>query len=346
MDNTDTPETTPAPESTGSLGGSYHHSVRETIIDRTGDLMETAFAVANEHAKVKVGAITDPRDGTVAHFVIGREAAMAIPADSWDEYRRFPLWRSGTAHLTQLASFIALVNRHKLTHSAIFAKDDLKAPALTAVFDYHPDNADLTANGEAAGHQYQAMRHRASYAFPLSEEWSAWFGLNCQAMSMKDFAAFLETHIVDVSDDPVSGWSEAAQRFAKANRASGSAIADPSRLIDLSRKFAVYETATAVEAVNLTSGEAQFKFASEHKQADGKPVDFPSLFSIVIPVFARSTTFYRLIARLRYRIANGKPVFWYELWRPDLTFETAFNEALDQVAEETGLPIYAGSPEA
>jgi hypothetical protein len=146
---------------------------------------------------------------------------------------------------------------------------------------------------------------------------------------MGEFAQFLETQIVDVSDDPVGLWSDQAQAFAKANRATAAdAIATPTRLVDLSLKFKIYETAESCEAVNLTSGETEFTFVSEHKAADGKPVNFPKLFSIVIPIFARSSVFYRIIARLRYRIANGKPVFWYELWRPDLTFETAFNEAL------------------
>lgn len=330
--------------------GMYSHFTREieshAIADRTGELMGNAFELAEKIGRVNVGAIQDPRDGTVAHFQIGRDGAQVIPADAWDEYRRFPLWREGLAVLTQLDSFIALVNRHKLTHTAIFACDNLEAPALTAIFDYHPDNADLTANGpEVAGHQVQAMRHRARYAFPLSVEWQAWFGRNGRQMTMGDFARFLETNIADVSDDPIKAWSDAAQAFAKANRASDSAVATPTRLIDLSRKFAIYETAEACEAVNLTSGETQFTFVSEHKQADGKPVDFPSLFSIVIPLFARSTVYYRLIARLRYRLQSGKPVFWFELWRPDLTFETAFNEALEQVRTATELPIYAGSPE-
>jgi hypothetical protein len=166
-------------------------------------------------------------------------------------------------------------------------------------------------------------------------------------MSMGDFAAFLETHIVDVSDDGVSAWTEQAQAFAKANRATSTdAIATPTRLVDLSLKFRIYETAESCEAVNLTSGETQLTFVSEHKAADGKPVDFPKLFSIVIPIFARSSIFYRIIARLRYRIASGKPVFWFELWRPDLTFETAFNDAIATVRADTGLPIYFGSAEA
>ncbi|WP_260927411.1 YfdQ family protein [Novosphingobium sp. 9] len=190
-------------------------------------------------------------------------------------------------------------------------------------------------------------RHKARYAFPLSEEWKAWFGQNASAMTMGDFAAFLETRIVDVSEDDVSQWSAQAQSFAKANRATTpTAIATPTRLVDMSLKFRIYETAESCEAVNLTSGEAQLSFVSDHRDADGKPVDFPKLFSITIPIFARSSVLYRIIARLRYRLQGGKPVFWYELWRPDLTFEAAFNEALDKVKEETALPIFAGQPEA
>jgi hypothetical protein len=341
-----------APELT-SGSGHYSSVHREQIVDRTGELLESAINVAENHLRSAAGQMQDPRDGTVAHFQFGQNGLSVVPAESFDGYRKFPIARTGTATLTQLSSFIALVNRFKDEKlSAIFACDSMGiptrsdplgqcGPSLTAIFDYHPANEDADTHPAA-----QNRRHKAHYAFPLSVEWQAWFGKNEKAMSMAEFASFLETHIVDVSDDAVTAWSEQAQAFAKANRATTpEAIATPTRLVDLSLKFRIYETAESCEAVNLTSGETQLTFVSEHKQADGKPVDFPKLFSIVIPIFARSPIFYRIIARLRYRLANGKPVFWFELWRPDLTFETAFNEALEQVEEETGLPIFAGSPE-
>lgn len=314
----------------------------ETVADRTGELLATALATAENHLRAEVITLADPRDGTEALFSLGAHGCVTpLSADAFDAYRSDPLHRKGTASLTQLPSFIALVNRFKFPHSVIFAVDDMSRPSLTAIFDYHPDNSEVGVNAA------QSRRHRATYAFPLSKEWQAWFSRDAKPMSMGEFAQFLETQIVDVSDDPVSKWSEQAQAFAKANRATGAdAIATPTRLVDLSVKFKIYETAESCEAVNLTSGETEFTFVSEHKAADGKPVNFPKLFSIVIPIFARSTVFYRLIARLRYRIANGKPVFWFELWRPDLTFETAFNEAVADVGEKTGLPIYLGQPEA
>lgn len=317
----------------------------DTIADRTGALMGTAFNLAEQHMRAQVLTVADPRTGTEAPVVVTSSGAHPLNPGLWDEYRSHPLFRSGTAVMTQLPSFIELVNRFKFANSAIFAIDDFKKPSLTAIFDYHPANIDEF--GVIPAQPVEHMRHKATYAFPLSEEWKAWFGKNVTPMSMGEFAAFLETQIVDVSEDPVSAWSQQAQDFAKANRATTpSAIATPTRLVDMSLKFRIYETAESCEAVNLTTGETQFAFVSEHKDADGRPVDFPKLFSIAIPIFARSADVFRIIARLRYRLANGKPVFWYELWRPDLTFETAFNKALEKVGDETGLPIFIGTPEA
>lgn len=316
-----------------------------TVADRTGELMATAYNFAEKTLRPEVTQIADPRTGVIAPVVLTPKGAQPLDPRLWDEYRENPLHREGTAVLTQLPSFIALVNRFKDPNSAIFANDDLTSPSLTAIFDYYPANVD--EDGVLAAERARHRRHKATYSFPLSKEWQAWFGRDAKPMTMGDFAAFLETHIVDVSDDPVTDWSPQAQAFAKANRATNaSSIATPTRLVDLSLSFRIYETAESCEAVNLTSGETQFAFVSEHKQADGKPVDFPKLFSIVIPIFARSTEFYRIIARLRYRLDRGKPVFWFELWRPDLTFEQAFNGALAQVSTETELPIYTGAAEA
>lgn len=312
----------------------------DTIADRTGEVMETALEIAEKHLRAQIVQITDPRDDTVAPFVLTDGSATPLPATAFDAYRDYPLHRAGTAAMTQLPSFISLVNRFKFANSAIFAVDDFMKPSLTAIFDYHPDNGEV--GGEALVNATQAMRHKASYAFPLSKEWQAWIGQNAKPMGMGDFARFIEDHIVDVSADPVDSFAPASQEFVTANRGT---IATPSKLVEISRGLQVYERAVIKEAKNLSTGEAQFTFDSEHTDGDGKPLTLPTMFSITIPVFARSTDVFRLIARFRYRKTGEGLVFWYELWRPDLTFEIAFNEALDKVAAETGLPIYAGKPE-
>ncbi|MBB3910856.1 DUF2303 family protein [Sphingomonas desiccabilis] len=293
--------------------------------------------MAGEHLRANVETLTDPRDGSEAPFVLTRDGATVVRSDAFDAYRDFPLHRTGTASLTQLPSFIALVNRFKLSHSAIFASDDFSSPSLTAIFDYHPDNSAVDAAAFV-----QSMRHRASYAFPLSKEWQAWIGKDAKPMGMGDFARFIEDHIVDISADPADQFAKSSQDFVQANRGT---LATPSKLVEISRGLQVYERAVIKEAKNLSTGEAQFTFDSEHTDGDGKPLTLPTMFSITIPVFARSADAFRLIARFRYRKTGEGLVFWYELWRPDLTFETAFNEALDKVSAETGLPIYTGAPE-
>jgi hypothetical protein len=116
----------------------------ETVADRTGELLATAIATAENHLRAEVITLADPRDGTEALFAIGAHGQVnALPEAAFDGYRATPLYRKGTAVLTQLPSFIALVNRFKFAHSAIFAVDDFTKPSLTAIFDYHPDNAEV-----------------------------------------------------------------------------------------------------------------------------------------------------------------------------------------------------------
>jgi len=160
-------------------------------------------------------------------------------------------------------------------------------------------------------------------------------------MSMTDFAAFLEDRIVDVVAD-AEPTTDAAKAFVAAINGR---MATPTKLIELARGLQVYENSVLKEARNLSSGEGQLTFDSQHVDADGKPLQVPNLFMICIPIFARSPDFYRLLARLRYRKAQGGLVFWFELWRADMAFEQAFTDACTRVADETALPLFTGTAE-
>lgn len=304
------------------------------ITNRPGELLKEAMSAARENMRVELVEIVDPVDGTKAPAFVTDNAVKAIDASAFDEYRASPTRRKGTASHTRAESFVEHVNRFKDADSAIFANENPTAPKLTAVLDYHK------AGGFDADPRHGG--HRATYAFPLSPEWQAWFGKNAVQMTMTDFAAFLEDHIVDVLAEP-GNLSEAANNFVSA---TGGKFATPSKLIEIARGLQINEASVVKEARNLTSGEAEIVFDVQHTGADGKPLKLPSLFVIAVPVFARASVSYRLIARLRYRKTGGGLVFWYELWRPDLVFTDAFEEAVSKVREETGLPVFMGSPEA
>jgi len=303
-------------------------------IEDTGELLKHAVDTAREFPRPEIDNVRDPRDGTEAVVALTSTGLVPLDPAMFDKWRTDPLVRKGTADLTTIDSFIALVNRFKQDNSAIFALDDPQEARLTAIFDYHPAVTD--AQDEARN-----LRHRAIYNFPLSDEWKAWSAKNAEAMSMTDFAAFLEDRIVDVVAD-AEPTTDAAKAFVAAINGR---MATPTKLIELARGLQVYENSVLKEARNLSSGEGQLTFDSQHVGADGKPLQVPNLFMICIPIFARSPDFYRLLARLRYRKAQGGLVFWFELWRADMAFEQAFTDACTRVADETALPLFTGTAE-
>lgn len=303
-----------------------------TEINRPGELLQTAVETAEKLRRVELVKIVDPRDGTQAPAFLTEGGARIIGPSDIDPYRVMPIARAGTATHTRLDSFIAHVNRFKGENSVVFAVDNMAGPKLTAIFDYHH-----------AGHDSDPanLKHKSVYSFPLSDEWKAWSEADGKAMSMTDFAAFLEDHIVDVTADKPQ--SDAAKDFLAK---SGGNLASPSKLIEIARGLQVNEASILREARNLSSGEAEVVFQSEHLDANGNKLVLPNAFMICIPIFARSQVFDQILARFRYRKQGGGIVFWFDLWRPDLVFEHAFSEACGQVKAETGLPLFVGMPEA
>ena len=342
----DTPEFAEVGESPVTLPVHTHSLTRETITDHTGDLLREAVKVAQDLPRVTIGSINDPLDGTPALVAIG-ETVTALPPSLFDAYRANPVRVKGTARMTQVESFIAAVNRFKNDNSAIFANESRSTPALLAVIDYHDevlldhvDGLDISDSEALARH----CDHKISYAFPLSDEWKAWTSANAKPMSMVEFARFLEDRIVDVDAVEPDQLSAELQRFFSAT--GKSSIAGPSRLMALATGLKINEASVVHEVRNLSSGEGQVSFTSEHKDDSGKLVDVPGMFIICIPVFQRSPAVYRIAARLRYRKTSDGLTFWYELWRSDAVFDHAFAEACDKVSGETGLPLFYGQPEA
>lgn len=301
--------------------------------DRAGDLIRSAVETAERLRRAETIELIDPRDGTKAIGYLHADGVEVLPPHALDAYRDRPVSRTGTAKLTRLDSFIALVNRFKSPNSAVFASDASAEPKLTAVIDYNPQSEERTAA--------EPLKHRVEYAFPLSDEWKAWAKHDGTAMAMTDFAMFLEDRIVDVVAD-AKPTSDAAKDFIKK---TGGNIASPSKLIEIARGLQVNEASVLRETRNLSSGEAEVVFQSEHTDAAGNKLVLPNLFMICLPVFARSPVFYQILARFRYRKQGGGIVFWYELWRPDLVFEQAFSEACDEVKAQTSLPLFVGTPE-
>lgn len=307
-----------------------HVGYKDHIVDRTGELLAKAVAVAQEFPRPNVVGVTDPMDPDVHAIVaVGSNGVHVVPDTVFDEYRTQPRLIKGTATVTRLISFVELVRRFRLDETAIFANTG-PSPSLLAVIDYH--NYEQPNNG----------RNRISYPFPLSEEWRAWMGSNGEKMPYADFARFLEDRVFDV--ETITSDTELSDELKKLVAASGKALASGDKLRELSVGLKINENATFQEARNLSSGEGVLHFKAEHVDDAGQPVDVPNLFIINIPIFDGSPDVYRIAARLRYRRAGTGVVFWYDLVKPDACKDHAVEEACDYVVKETCAPLFFGTP--
>jgi uncharacterized protein YfdQ (DUF2303 family) len=287
-----------------------------------------AAAVANEVRRGFVPHMIEIPTGDGALIpVVATPQGMAI----WevkkflDPFRRRPERTKGVATLHDLESFIAHTNRAKGPSSAIFA--DQTSTTLLAVYDYHHDLPGW-------------CEHGAAYTFPLSDEWRAWQKVNGTPLQQNHFASFLEERVLDVIDPATAG--ESARAMAAA---LGCDFASPSRLLELSRGLEIRVAARAREKVNLSTGETQIAFETQHADEHHQPLKVPSAFVVGIPVFKRGDAF-QIAARLRYRFAGEGKILWsYELYRAERCLDVAFGEACARAAKETGLPLFYGAPE-
>lgn len=169
--------------------GHYH----QCTADRTGELMRVAVETTERFRRAQIVGVEETDTGTKAFAILSPDGGVKpLPKSIFDEYRDAPKRRSGNAEMTRIGSFIEHVNRFKTGSSALFARDDMTTPRLTAVLDYHHAVTDLGDLGP------DFCDHTAGFAFPLSEEWKAWVKLNGKAMDNIEFAEFLEERFIDI----------------------------------------------------------------------------------------------------------------------------------------------------
>jgi uncharacterized protein YfdQ (DUF2303 family) len=244
-----------------------------------------------------------------------------------EEFRQAPDRRKGTATVETLASFIALVERHKDDNSVLFGKTVWPDPKLTAVLDY--DKEGVPARNRS---------HRIVYAFPLTEEFKAWVASNAKPMEQEIFAAFLEEHSAELAAPSVGEISEYERLFNEK-------MATPSEVVALSRHLEVFVAARAKQGVRLQSGERVVALSDAPQTAQGAAIVVPGVFMVSVPAFVDGDAV-RIPARLRYRVSGGKVLWFYQLYRWEFYLREQVGHDLKQASNETGLPAFEGAPEA
>ncbi len=245
-----------------------------------------------------------------------------------EAHRLFPERKKGTAEAQTFEAFCALVNRHGTAASAIFADCDWKEPSFTAVIDYHENEIDGIAGWG---------QHRVRYAFPLSEEWQAWIGMNGQPMKQAEFAWFLEDRVAELASPTDHERVTYEAQFQ-------TTLATPAQVVELSRGLSVHVDTRVKAQTVLQSGEGQIAWEESHNDASGQKLKVPGLFMLNIAPFFMGDPV-RIPVRLRYRPAGQQLTWFYQMYRPDLAITEHLRHCLADARESTGLPAYEGTPE-
>lgn len=235
---------------------------------------------------------------------------IIVPAGSTvmdaESYLTSPLRKRGTVVLNDVASFTAYVNAEKTSATRLYGQ--YQPPGFQVVFNDH--------GAEPAWKDY-----RATYACPLSVEWKTWTGMSGRQMSQADFAMFIENNLPDIAIPPAAD------------------------MLEISRSLEAKKKVNFASGIRLSNGQNELTYEEQISgtAAKGK-LQVPEEFTVGIPVLEGGIN-YAVVARLRYRIADGGALtMWYELLRPHKILEDAAHAVWTEIQDKTGLTVFNGKP--
>lgn len=324
-------------------------------MDSTKNMIETLIDAIGKPATVQEMLLTSAIDNPgMTVLAMPKDMVQVDLTEAMDKLntKLQPWRRTGTAQMTDLASFVAWANRNKGETSAIFASTG-KEPGLLCVADYLGIGAPVMDH-ESRDPKASHMKHRAAYRFPLSPEWKTWTEINGKPLEKAAFGEFIEANAKDFLDPTPAllamtpgarGVEDWESRMIGIARQLQGRFGQYSTLMQLARNFVVNEVSNITASLNRDTGESAIQFLNEHQQPDGSPISLPNLIMVAIPIFENGAH-YRIPVRFRYRKSGASISFIFQLHTPDVYLKDAVDEAIATAAAETGLPVFRGSPEA
>lgn len=165
--------------------------------------------------------------------------------------------------------------------------------------------------------------HRAYYGPSFSEEWKQWKSNEKRPMGQAEFASFLEDNLADI--------------------VGGDQLPSGADMLKMAIDFEAKQDLRFKSAIRLQSGGVDLAFVDQEDSGTLEKMKLFDRFAIGIEVFLGDAA-YRIEARLRYRVKDGKLSFWYQLIRADKVIEAAALAIVEKISTETQLAPFFGEP--
>jgi uncharacterized protein YfdQ (DUF2303 family) len=232
----------------------------------------------------------------------------AVEVLDLEEYLDKPRRKRGTPVFWDAPSMAAYVNKHKDARTTLYMTDQNDRYLVQGILDGH--SADEPGWG----------RHQAILEMRKTDAWSRWLAKDNNLIGQEDFAEHIERNLIDIQ------------------KRSG---AD---LLELAQTFQATTKVDFRESKQLASGQRQFQYVEE-TEARGQrgELTIPKEFELGIAPFEGCDP-YRIVARLRYRLREGKLALGYVLDNPRDVERQAFRDVVDHLSEACQLEALYGRP--
>lgn len=234
------------------------------------------------------------------------EVAVAV-AELIDKLQPTPRRKTGTVEFITAESFITYANTHKGAGTAIFGDRD--GAKVVGVLDGH--SALAPGWGE----------HRAVLKLELERRWQDWAKLDRKQVGQEAFVEFLEDHKADIASP------------------------DAAELIEVCTALRGKKGVEWASGVDLQTGAIQLSYQEtlEATSARKGTLTVPAHLTLGLKVY-RGQAPYRVDARLRWRITDGKLAFVLVLDAPEDVIDAAFADVVEAIGTSVELPVLFGAP--
>lgn len=273
--------------------------------------IDAAIRAGSAIAEHTFHAATDTpgTQGTYLHVVPDGYKVVTTQVDD-ERLLPCPRRKTGTVVVRDAASFLAYFGKHAPLNAEVFADDE--KGTVTAV---------LNAHGGVGG-DAQWQDHRLVLRMVPSPAWVAWTDRSGKYLPQVEFAEFIEANLPDIAEPPAAAMLELAQTF------------EATKSVDFESSH------------RLSSGERRLEYKETLAAKAGQrgQIDIPTQITLGLAPW-RGGDVYRVTARFRYRIADGRLLLGYVLDRPEDVLDAAFREICSQIADELdGRPLLHGLP--
>lgn len=246
---------------------------------------------------------------------------LALPA-GWrsevlSDLRETPDRVKENISFTSLSSFIEYVNRHKYEQTSIVKASIVNESGLSvaAIIDYHVPPAGEFGNGP------RWCNHKASFSTTSTPAWKAWRQSNVSWTSQSAFADFLY------------------QNQAEIKVPTGAALLEVIQTLKATAKGEFRD----MKDLHTGSHELVYRMKVTAKGGTTeKPLELPQQFTVeLVPFYGGPSVTFTADLLIRVPKEDGDPVMMcYRLYRTADVFHVLFEEIVDQLKEETALPVY------